>query len=142
MSAERATTGEELRATVARLHTEASTPEDICKLMQFRGRPRLGMLLLTYRTMRAATAVRECELKAELLRAGVTCGGWFEDGERPTDAEPRERIAKAFDWAATAFRRWALIQPADVPHVEPVIERDAPRDKRGPRATWKGSAGR
>jgi hypothetical protein len=128
-----ATTPAELRAEILRLHAEASTPAEISKLLQLRGRARLGLLLGTYGSMRGGVAASLCETHARATLSGACGSGWFEPDEDWRAEKPRAQVAAAFRWAATVFRRWAAIQPPEAPALEPAKRAPVQRQKR---ATW------
>lgn len=117
------------------LYKLASTPAEVRELIAIRGAPELGLYLETivwagYRS-RPGEPARWCREQAQKMLGNPR--------DMPTAKAFCEKdpamVAKALFWAASRFDTFTPQQP----YAEPIIERKAPREKRGPRATWKGA---
>lgn len=91
------------------LYATASTPEEAARLLEHRGRPNLGALILTFRHTPRARVSRDL---FRIFARNVALGsgaGWFEPGEARTPESVRQ-VEAAFLWLAEVFGRYAAKQ--------------------------------
>lgn len=106
----------------AELYRTASTPQEASLLIEYRGRPKLALLVQTF------ARVPSANVSAQLFRAWarhVATGsgrGWFEpeERERPTHKSAAQ-VSAIFVWLGDVFDRYAPLQPPP-PAEGPIVD--------------------